>query len=126
VTALLDPKHPKWGDLVAAGTPIPTPWNQEAYDKTVLGYEKIRRELREKNAPEEQMEALFQEVREKTTPLLRAEKFFGKVGAFQGADYEAKGLYRPELDCIMFSRNPKSFCAVCSRAIERMIRMYAE
>jgi hypothetical protein len=26
----------------------------------------------------------------------------------------------------MFSRNPKSFCAVCARAIERMIRMYAE
>jgi hypothetical protein len=126
VTALLDPRHPKWGDLVAAGTPVPTPWSQEAYDKLVLGYEKIRRELREKNAPEERMEALFQEVREKTTPMLRAEKYFGKVGAFQGAAYEAKGLYRPEVDCIMFSRNPKSFCAVCARAIERMIRMYAE
>jgi hypothetical protein len=126
VTALLDPQHLKWGDLVAAGTPIPTPWNQEAYDKLVLGYEKIRHDLREKNAPEEQMEALFQEVREKTTPMLHAEKYFGKVGAFQGADYEAKGLYRPELDCIMFSRNPKSFCSVCARAIERVIRMYAE
>jgi IgA Peptidase M64/Peptidase M64 N-terminus len=126
VTALLDPKHPKWGDLVEAGTPIPTPWNQEAYDKVVLASEKVRRELREKNAPEERMEALFQEVIEKTTPLLRAEKYFGKVGAFQGAGYEAKGLYRPEVDCIMFSRNPKSFCAVCAQAIERMIRMYAE
>jgi len=72
------------------------------------------------------MEALFQEVREKTTPMLRAEKYFGTVGAFQGASYQAKGLYRPEVDCIMFSRNPKSFCAVCARAIERMIRMYAE
>ena len=49
-----------------------------------------------------------------------------QVGAFQGASYQAKGLYRPEVDCIMFSRNPKSFCAVCARAIERMIRMYAE
>jgi hypothetical protein len=126
VTALFDPQHPKWGDLVAAGTPIPTPWNQEAYDKTVLASEKVRRELREQNAPEEKMEALFQQVREKTTPLLRAEKYFGKVGAFQGADYEAKGLYRPEVDCVMFSRNPRSFCAVCARAIERMIRMYAE
>ncbi|MFL6232816.1 MAG: M64 family metallopeptidase [Thermoanaerobaculia bacterium] len=126
VTALLDPRHPKWGDLVAAGTPVPTPWNQETYDKVVLGYEKIRRELREKNAPEERMEALFQEVREKTRPMLRAEKYFGKAGAFQGASYEAKGLYRPEVDCIMFSRNPKSFCAVCALAIERMIRMYAE
>jgi hypothetical protein len=126
VTALLDAGHLKWGDLVQAGTPVPTPWNQAEYDKVVLAFEKRRRELRERNAPEEEMEALFREVRAKTTPLLRAEKYFGKVGAFQGAAYEAKGLYRPEVDCIMFSRNPKSFCAICARAIERMIRMYAE
>ena len=126
VTALLDPQHPKWEALVAAGTPVPTPWNQDAYDKLVLSYEKIRRELREKNAPEERMEALFREVREKTTPMLHAEKHFGKVGAFRGAAYEAKGLYRPEVDCVMFSRNQKSFCDVCARAIERVIRLYAE
>ncbi|HKI06634.1 MAG TPA: M64 family metallopeptidase [Thermoanaerobaculia bacterium] len=126
VTALLDPEHPKWGNLVAKGTPIPTPWNQDTYDKTVLAFEKRRRELREKNAPEEQMEALFEEVRQKTTPMLRAEKHFGKVGAFQGASYEAKGLYRPEVDCIMFSRNPKTFCDVCAGAIDRVIGMYAE
>ncbi len=126
VTALLDPAHLKWGDLAAKETPLPTPWNQDTYDKTVLDFEKRRRELRQKNAPEEEMEALFREIRETTTPMLRSEKYFGKVGAFQGASYEAKGLYRPEVDCIMFSRNPKSFCAVCARAIERVIRMYTE
>ncbi|HEV2854607.1 MAG TPA: M64 family metallopeptidase [Thermoanaerobaculia bacterium] len=126
VTALLDPRNLKWGDLAAKGTPLPTPWNQEDYDKNVLAFEKRRRDLRERNAPEEQMEALFEEIRQKTTPMLRAEKYFGKVGAFQGAAYEAKGLYRPEVDCIMFSRNPKTFCDVCVRAIERVIRMYAE
>ncbi len=126
VTALLDPAHLKWGDLVAQGTPLPTPWNQDAFDKTMLGFEKRRRELRQRNAPEEEMEALFREVRETTTPMLRSENHFGTVGAFQGASYEAKGLYRPEVDCIMFSRNPKSFCSVCARAIERVIRMYTE
>ena len=126
VTALHDLQNVKWKDLVAAGTPIPTPWDQENYDKVVLAYEKIRHELREKNAPEEQMEALFQEIREKTTPMLRAEKYFGKVGVFQGASYEAKGLYRPEADCIMFSRNPKTYCGVCARAIERAIGMFTE
>ncbi|MFL6194791.1 MAG: M64 family metallopeptidase [Thermoanaerobaculia bacterium] len=126
VTALLDAKDFKWKDLVSPGTPLPTPWNQEPFDKTMLAFEKTRRELREKNAPEEQMEALFREVRETTTPMLRGEKYFGKTGAFQGASYEAKGLYRPEVDCIMFSRNPKAFCAVCARAIERAIRMYTE
>ena len=49
-----------------------------------------------------------------------------RVGAFEGAMYEAKGLYRPEVDCIMFTRNPTSFCAVCEhavgRAIDRLVR----
>jgi len=126
ITALLDPRHLKWGDLAAPETPLPTPWNQEAFDKVMLAFEKRRRELREKNAPEEEMEALFREVRAKTTPMLRAEPWFGKVGAFQGASYEAKSLYRPEVDCIMFSRNPKSFCAVCAKAIEQVLRMYTE
>jgi hypothetical protein len=126
VTALLDPERLKWRDLVTEGTPLPTPWNQEAYDKVVLAYEARRRALREKNAPEEEMEALFREIRAKTQPMLEAEKHVGKVGAFQGASYEAKGLYRPEVDCIMFTRNPSYFCQVCSRAIERVIRMYSE
>lgn len=126
VTALLDPASLKWKDLVEAGTPLPTPWNQEAYDKTILGFEARRRELRAKGAPEEQMEALFREIREKTAPMLRSEKHFGKAGAFEGASYEARGLYRPELDCVMFTRNTRDFCAVCSRAIERVIAMYTE
>lgn len=126
VTALADPEQLKWKDLVAQGTPLPTPWNQETYDKTILAYEARRRELRARNAPEEEMEALFDEIRQKTSPLLRKEKHFGKVGAFEGASYEAKGLYRPEVDCVMFTRNPVPFCAVCSRAIERVIGMYTE
>lgn len=126
VTALLDPENLKWKDLVSEGTPLPTPWNQETYDKTILAYEARRRELRARNAPEEEMEALFNEIREKTGPMLRKEKHFGNVGAFEGASYEAKGLYRPEIDCVMFTRNPVPFCAVCTRAIERVIAMYTE
>ncbi len=41
----------------------------------------------------------------------------GKVGAFEGAGYEQKGLYRPEADCIMFTRDEVGFCRVCKRAI---------
>jgi hypothetical protein len=52
-------------------------------------------------------------------------KFSGKVGAFEGASYEAKGLYRPEADCIMFTRDQVGFCRVCRRAIERVIDLYA-
>ena len=55
------------------------------------------------------MDALFTEQKEKETKLLAAEKYAGKVGAFEGAMYEAKGYYRPQVDCIMFSRDDVPF-----------------
>jgi hypothetical protein len=70
------------------------------------------------------MEALFRENREFEVKLFAGAPNAGKVGAFEGAAYEAKGYYRPEIDCIMFSRSP-AFCAVCRQAIERVIDQYA-
>ena len=72
------------------------------------------------------MEKLFSTVKKTTAPMLSAEKYAGKVGAFEGAGYRARGLYRPETDCIMFTRNPTRFCRVCSQGLERVIRMYTE
>ena len=126
VTALLDPAQLKWRDLVEAATPLPTPWDQKAYDEMDLAYQKKRKELIDAKASEEASEMLMRDIKQLSTKQLAGERFFGKVGAFEGAMYEAKGLYRPEVDCIMFTRNPKSFCAVCRRAIERVIREYAE
>jgi len=57
---------------------------------------------------------------------LRDSKFWGKVGAFEGAGYSSKGLYRPMLDCIMFSKGKKPYCKVCRAAIVRMIKYYSE
>ena len=28
----------------------------------------------------------------------------GRLGAFEGANYEARGFFRPQADCIMFTR----------------------
>jgi hypothetical protein len=39
--------------------------------------------------------------------------------------YEPRGLYRPQADCIMFTRDEVGFCSVCRRAIERVIDLYA-
>jgi hypothetical protein len=39
--------------------------------------------------------------------------------------YEARGYYRPQVDCIMFTRNEVPFCAPCRRAIERIIDLYS-
>jgi IgA peptidase M64/peptidase M64-like protein len=125
VTALLDPENLKWKDLVAAGTPIPTPWNKEAFEALSREIQKRRRQIRAENRPEEEMDALFREQKNKESKMLGAERFAGKVGAFEGAMYEAKGYYRPQVDCIMFSRNDVPFCAVCRRAIERVIALYA-
>ncbi len=126
VTALLDPDNIKWGDLVTPDTPIPTPWDQQAYDEASYTYQEKRSALRAQGASEEQMEGLFSEVKSITQPLLGSERYSGVVGAFEGAGYQAKGLYRPQADCIMFTRNPKDFCAVCNAAIERVIDLYAE
>jgi hypothetical protein len=125
VTALLDPKDFKWRDLVAAGTPIPTRWNKDAFETQSREIQKRRRQIRAENRTEEEMDALFREQKEKETRMLGAAPYAGKVGAFEGALYEAKGYYRPQIDCIMFSRNDVPFCAVCRRAIERVIALYS-
>ncbi|HKE00145.1 MAG TPA: M64 family metallopeptidase, partial [Planctomycetota bacterium] len=103
----------------------PSPWGKDAYDKLDLSYQERRKKLIDQKAPEEASEALFREVKDQTKPLLEKDPLFGKVGAFEGAAYQAKGLYRPEVDCIMFTRNPTSFCKVCAHAIERVIDLYA-
>ena len=58
--------------------------------------------------------------------FFKKSRFQGKVGAFEGAGYAAKGLYRPMLDCLMFSRGLRPLCRVCRQAVERTIRYYSE
>jgi hypothetical protein len=123
-TALLDTANLKWKDLVLPDTPIPTPWNKEEYERYSREYQKRRTQIRKDNRPESEMEALFRESLAHEQAMFRKEKYWGRVGAFEGAMYEAKGYYRPEVDCIMFSRTDH-FCAVCRRAIERIIAMYS-
>ncbi|MFO7693384.1 MAG: M64 family metallopeptidase, partial [Vicinamibacterales bacterium] len=124
VTALHDPAALKWKDLVEPGTPLPTPWDKEAYEKHSAGIQAERRRLRATGAPESAMDALFATQQAWETKFLSSMTHSGKVGAFEGASYEPKGLYRPEADCIMFTRDEVGFCRVCRRAIERIIRLH--
>jgi hypothetical protein len=123
-TALLDPSGLKWKDLVSPGTPIPTPWSKDEFEKYSREIQKRRGEIRKQKLPESVMEALFREELRHEQAMFAKEKYAGKVGAFEGAIYEAKGYYRPEIDCIMFTRT-NHFCAVCRRAIERIIELYS-
>ncbi|MCI0603319.1 IgA Peptidase M64 [bacterium] len=123
-TALLDAEQLKWHDLVSPGTPLPTPWNKETFEKYSAQIRERRRKIRAENKSEEEMDKLFQEQKEHESRELAADKYAKKVGAFEGANYAARGYYRPQVDCIMFSRNDVPFCAVCRRALEMVIRLY--
>jgi hypothetical protein len=71
------------------------------------------------------MEKLFAEQSDWETALFSKEQFRAKVGAFEGANYASRGYFRPEVDCIMFSRNNVPFCKVCRRTINRVIDLYS-
>ena len=125
VTALHDPERVKWGDLIAADTPLPTPWDKAAFEAGSVEAQRQRGALRAEGVAETVMDRLFTEQMERETALLADMPYAGRVGAFEGASYEPTGLYRSEVDCIMFTRNPVGFCRVCSRAIENVIDQYA-
>ncbi len=124
VTALLDPAALKWKDLVTPGTPIPTPWPKEAFERYTKEIQQRRRAIRAANRPESEMDALFREEEKHDTALLNEGPHARKVGAFEGANYEARGSYRPQADCIMFTRDNVPFCVVCRRAIEAILDLY--
>jgi hypothetical protein len=117
------PQGGKWRDLLTAGLSLPVPWPKEEFEKAQRDFQARRGKIREDKRPEDEMDALFREEQAWTTRLLAP--LAGKVGAFEGAMYEANGYYRPQADCIMFTRDEAGFCAACRRAIERVIAMYA-
>ncbi len=126
VTAMKDVASLKWKDLVDPHTPLPTPWDKDAYDKKSRGFQERRQGLRASNAPESEMNTLFTEEMDWSTPFLGGMTYSHTVGAFEGAAYESKGLYRSETDCIMFTRDGVGFCRVCQRAIARIIDLYSK
>lgn len=83
-----------------------------------------RRQLRASRQPESAIDALFTRERDDSEARLGREPHAAHVGAFEGANYEARGYYRPQANCIMFTRDRVPFCAVCRRAIERVIDLY--
>lgn len=125
VTALLDDKNLKWKSLVTPGTPIPTAWPKEEFEKYEMEVQATRKKLRAEKRPESEMEALFTKEQKHVDALLGSHANAKKVGAFEGAVYEAKDYYRPQINCIMFTRT-NYFCDVCKAAIERVVDLYTK
>jgi hypothetical protein len=126
VTALHDPEQLKWRGLVDGDTPLPTPWSKEPYETRSREFQDVRREMRSQGAPEERLEEMFREERRLFTKMLGENEHAGKVGAFEGAMYESRGLYRPAVDCIMFTRDEVGFCPVCTQAIHQTLNLYTK
>jgi hypothetical protein len=124
VTALHDAATLKWRSKVKAGTPLPTPWPKEAFEEDQHEYQKKRAELRAAKRPETEMNALFRKERESTSRLLSAAPHHDVIGAFEGANYQASGYYRSEMQCVMFTRIDR-YCEVCRDAIEEIIDLYS-
>ena len=123
VTALLDPAQLKWGHLVGESTPVPTTWPKDEYEEFARAKQAEREQMRIEQRPESELNELFQRVQEFSDDLFSRQQYNNTVGAFEGANYEAEGYYRPEMNCLMFTRHDK-FCHVCSDAIEEIIDLY--
>ncbi len=140
ITALLDPGNVKWKNFLTPGIKIPTPWKKSEYDSLDMHWQAHRRTLngkiaetkRNNNDPDsaDNLQNEYNKLDSLHTlemaKWLKSSKYLGKVGAFEGAGYASKGLYRPMLDCIMFSKGKKPYCKVCEAAIIRMIKYYSE
>jgi hypothetical protein len=140
ITALLDPERLKWKDLVSPGITIPTEYGKEKIDALQAERQKTRQaisremdEAKKGKAPGVQIKALEQKLeaadKAVAAKIDEVRKQYAsledKVGAFEGAGYASKGLYRPMMYCLMISSPKNEFCLVCQGAITRMIQYYA-
>ena len=115
------PEQAKWRHLLNEASPRPTRWNKAEYEKYFADYVRRYNRLREAGAEEAAVEKLMDEERRRQAVLLAKNGNERRVGLFEGANGYAKGVFRSEVDCIMFSLQTDYFCAACSAAIERMI-----
>lgn len=88
----------KWQDMLLPGTPVPTPVDS-------LELQDVRRIWGKLSPGQKEMLNL-------------------NLGVYEGAGYQARGVYRPVQECRMKINECENFCPVCSRAIERMIEYY--
>lgn len=109
----------KWKSFVDPTTPIPTPWRKAEYDSI----EALRGKL-DRLAPDyyEKRKPLY----DASMNILKTAEYKNKVGIFEGAGYVSKGVFRPAVDCRMFSLSLVDFDPVCTAAIEKVIDTYVK
>jgi len=137
ITAMKDPNNIKWKHLLSDNITIPTPWLKKQYDSIDIQWQKLRTEMNDSIATLQKNGADEIEITEakanydlksaqrdkEAQKYLEESKFVGKVGAFEGAGYVSKGMYRPSINCIMFTKTDY-FCPVCQEAMLKVINSY--
>ena len=88
----------KWQDMLPEGTPVPTPLDD-------LDKQDVRR--------------IWHTFSPDQKALLNL-----KLGVYEGAGYQTRGVFRPVQECRMRINECEEFCPVCARAIVRMIDYY--
>ncbi len=139
ITALLDPGRVKWADLLSPGISVPTDWGKDRIEALQAERQALRQEMRKaldtakqkglKDPEIKKIQAKFEKETKQNSAALEAvrKQYAGledKVGVFEGAGYSAKGLYRPQIYCLMISSPKNEFCRVCQQALGRMIDYY--
>lgn len=94
---------------------------EEIYDMTVEPWQVNLTNLTD-------FDSKWKDLVKKKTPIPTPEngKYNDEVGAFEGAGYVHKGIYRPVFDCKMRSNKTKYFCPVCYRAILAVLNSYTK
>jgi hypothetical protein len=140
ITALLAPKNVKWKSLAKKDVTIPTPWEKSEYDAMDLVWQTQRRQMNKQITEMKRNRAPYTEIKkaqdeydtrdrshaDELDAYLKKSRYNGVVGAFEGAGYASKGLYRSMLDCIMFSKGTKPFCKICEQGILKVMEHYIE
>lgn len=66
----------------------------------------------------------WQDMLPEATPIptpADGKDIYTRLGVYEGAGYQSKGVYRPVQECRMKINEAPEFCPVCRRALERMI-----
>ena len=139
ITALKDPENVKWQHLLNEALELPTPWAKSEFDSLDLLWQEERAKLNDHIAQLQKDGANEEEIHKAKThydkksserdsvvqDYLESSQYAGKVGAFEGAGYMSTGLYRPSINCIMFTRT-NYFCPVCQDAMVKVINTYSQ
>jgi hypothetical protein len=136
ITALLDPAHVKWQDLLSPGIAVPTEYGKDRIEALEAEIRENRAErgtaleaAKKRSASDKDIKGIEDRFKAAADALrgkiaaVKAEyaSLADKVGVFEGAGYASKGLYRSMISCLMIANPKNEFCRVCQRAIARMI-----